>query len=61
MPIKREQYPMPDFVLSALKSENLLDRYNARPPYQRNDYIGCDYKANKLALCKTARNSGQAT
>lgn len=38
--LKRPQYPMPDFVLEALDSRNLVAAYNARPPYQRNDYIG---------------------
>jgi uncharacterized protein YdeI (YjbR/CyaY-like superfamily) len=31
---------MPDFVAKALKERNLLHAYRARPPYQRNDYIG---------------------
>jgi uncharacterized protein YdeI (YjbR/CyaY-like superfamily) len=31
---------MPDFVRSALESEGLQDRYDQRPWYQRNDYLG---------------------
>lgn len=31
---------MPDFVRTALESEGLKDRYNRRPWYQRNDYLG---------------------
>lgn len=31
---------MPDFVRKALESAGLEDRYNRRPWYQRNDYLG---------------------
>ena len=31
---------MPDFVRRALASHGLEAAYWARPPYQRNDYIG---------------------
>ncbi len=31
---------MPDFVRAALEEEKLLEAYQARPPYQQNDYIG---------------------
>lgn len=44
-PQKRVRHPMPDFVRVALKTANLVDQYNARPPYQRNDYIGWITKA----------------
>ncbi len=37
---RRERHPMPDFVLKALRKTNLFDAYEARPPYQQNDYIG---------------------
>ena len=37
---RRERYPMPDFVLQALKKAKLFDAYEARPPYQQNDYVG---------------------
>jgi uncharacterized protein YdeI (YjbR/CyaY-like superfamily) len=39
-PAKRERYPMPDYFLEALKRSKLFVAYSARPPYQRNDYIG---------------------
>jgi uncharacterized protein YdhG (YjbR/CyaY superfamily) len=39
-PTTREQYPMPDFIATALDQSNLWERYRARPPYQQNDYIG---------------------
>lgn len=31
---------MPDFVQKALDEHGLMDAYNARPPYQQNDYLG---------------------
>lgn len=36
----RPRYPMPEFIRKALSSRRLLAAYRARPPYQRNDYIG---------------------
>ncbi|MEW6403436.1 MAG: YdeI/OmpD-associated family protein [Chloroflexota bacterium] len=36
----RPRYLMPDFIRDALNARGLMDAYNARPPYQRNDYIG---------------------
>ncbi len=36
----RERYPMPDFIREALAGNKLVAAYDARPPYQRNDYIG---------------------
>ena len=38
--MKREVYDIPDYVAAALDKSGLWDRYRARPPYQRNDYIG---------------------
>lgn len=38
--MQRERYPMPDFICAALATKKLTAAYNARPPYQRNDYIG---------------------
>ncbi|HHI69711.1 MAG TPA: hypothetical protein ENJ91_01815 [Rhodobacteraceae bacterium] len=31
---------MPDFVEQALKDSGLMEAYQQRPPYQRNDYLG---------------------
>lgn len=45
--LKRPIYPMPDFVLTALKDNKLFDAYEARPPYQRNDYIGWIMRAKR--------------
>ncbi len=35
----RPRETMPDFVSTALNERGLRDRYDARPPYQRNDYL----------------------
>jgi uncharacterized protein YdeI (YjbR/CyaY-like superfamily) len=34
---KREE--MPEFVRKALEESGLRDKYDVRPPYQRNDYL----------------------
>lgn len=36
----RPRYPMPKFMREALIEYGLMNAYTARPPYQRNDYIG---------------------
>jgi hypothetical protein len=38
--LKRPRNPMPYFVRSALVKRGLLEAYQGRPPYQRNDYLG---------------------
>ncbi len=38
--LKRVHHPMPDFIRSALSAKKLSAAYEARPPYQRNDYLG---------------------
>ena len=35
----RAREPMPDFVANALDGAGLRAAYDARPPYQRNDYL----------------------
>ncbi|KKB79965.1 hypothetical protein VW35_05735 [Devosia soli] len=35
----RKREDMPDFVAAALESRGLRGKYEARPPYQRNDYL----------------------
>jgi uncharacterized protein YdeI (YjbR/CyaY-like superfamily) len=35
----RKRESMPDFVAAALEQRGLRERYDARPPYQRNDYL----------------------
>ncbi len=49
MTLKRAQNPMPDFVKAALESKGLAAVYAARPPYQRNDYLGWIARAKREA------------
>ena len=35
----RDLQPMPDFVAAALRDHGLVEQYQARPAYQRNDYL----------------------
>ena len=35
----RKREDMPDFVRTALDERGLWDKYDARPAYQRNDYL----------------------
>ena len=37
--LRRPIQAMPDFVRKALFETGLMDSYNNRPPYQRNDYL----------------------
>ena len=48
-PLKRERYPMPDFVRDALEEKRLMEAYRARPDYQQNDYIGWITRAKRDA------------
>lgn len=45
----RERHPMPDDVAEALAEHGLRAAYDARPPYQRNDYIGWITRAKRTA------------
>jgi len=38
--LKREIYPMPDDIRAVLQARGLVERYDARPAYQQNDYVG---------------------
>ena len=38
--LSRAIHPMPAFVRRALSEHGLLEAYKARPPFQRNDYVG---------------------
>ena len=44
----RPLYPMPEFMREALETRGLMQAYNARPPYQRNDYIGWITRAKRV-------------
>ena len=39
-PLSRPLQEMPDYVREALAARGLMGAYEARPPYQRNDYLG---------------------
>ncbi len=38
--LKRAKNPMPAYVSAALNEQGLMNAYQARPPYQQNDYLG---------------------
>jgi len=38
--VRRERYEMPDDVYRLLVDWDLMFRYEERPAYQRNDYLG---------------------
>jgi uncharacterized protein YdeI (YjbR/CyaY-like superfamily) len=38
---------MPGFVREALERHGLMAAYQARPPYQRNDYVGWITRAKR--------------
>lgn len=40
MALTRQINPMPDWIRSELVSRGLVGTYEARPDYQRNDYLG---------------------
>lgn len=45
--LQRPRHPMPDFVRRALEERGLMADYNARPAYQRNDYLGWISRAKR--------------
>jgi uncharacterized protein YdeI (YjbR/CyaY-like superfamily) len=45
--LKRPLNEMPDFVRDALLERGLMDAYEGRPPYQRNDYLGWITRAKR--------------
>jgi uncharacterized protein YdeI (YjbR/CyaY-like superfamily) len=45
--LKRPENPMPEFVREALEEQGLMNAYRARPPYQRNDYLGWINRARR--------------
>ena len=47
MTLKRPLNPMPSFVREALAARNLTAAYEARPPFQRNAYVGWITRARK--------------
>ena len=47
MTLSRDLNPMPAEVRQALEARALVDAYQARPPFQRNDYLGWIARARK--------------
>jgi uncharacterized protein YdeI (YjbR/CyaY-like superfamily) len=47
MALTRATQPMPDSVARALDADDLRTAYDARPPYQRNDYLGWINRARR--------------
>lgn len=45
--LKRALEPMPGFVKQALEREGLMQAYDERPAYQRNDYLGWINRAKR--------------
>ncbi len=45
--MRRPRHPMPDLVREALEEHGLLEAYEVRPPYQRNDYLGWIARAKR--------------
>ena len=45
--LKRPIQPMPDAIREALTSRDLMGAYDARPPYQRNDYLSWIARAKR--------------
>ena len=46
---RRPRHPMPESIQEALLQRGLMEVYNSRPPYQRNDYIGWITRAKQKA------------
>jgi uncharacterized protein YdeI (YjbR/CyaY-like superfamily) len=45
--LRRDLNPMPDDVRQALEARGLVNAYEGRPPFQRNDYLGWITRARK--------------
>ena len=52
----RTVYSIPYYISSALDGSGLWERYRARPPYQRNDYIGWITRAKREETRKKRLN-----
>jgi uncharacterized protein YdeI (YjbR/CyaY-like superfamily) len=52
--LKRPKVAMPAFVRNALSERGLMEAYQVRPPYQRNDYLSWISQA-KLQATKAKR------
>jgi uncharacterized protein YdeI (YjbR/CyaY-like superfamily) len=45
--LTRPRNPMPQFVREALATRGLAQAFEARPPYQQNDYLGWITRAKR--------------
>ena len=45
--LKRPLHSMPEFVREVLLQRGLMEAYQERPPYQRNDYLGWIARAKR--------------
>ena len=45
--LTRPRHQMPAFVRDALLERGLMEAYNSRPSYQRNDYVGWITRAKR--------------
>ena len=45
--LKRPVNIMPEYIRIELEERGLMDAYMARPPYQRNDYLGWIMRAKQ--------------
>jgi hypothetical protein len=45
--LKRPIQPVPDIVRGAVTARDIMGAYDARPPYQRNDYINWITRAKR--------------
>lgn len=44
---RRPRQVMPEFIRQALEQRGLMQAYENRPPYQRNDYLGWILRAKR--------------
>ncbi|WP_394888832.1 YdeI/OmpD-associated family protein [Mesorhizobium sp. AaZ16] len=47
MALTRDINPMPDHIREELQARGLIPAYEARPDYQRNDYLGWIARAKR--------------
>lgn len=47
MALKRDIQSMPDDIAALIEKRGLRTAYDARPPYQRNDYLGWIARAKR--------------
>jgi hypothetical protein len=66
--LKRPLQPMPEDVRKALARRHLRSAYEARPAYQRNDYLGWiaravrpDMRKRRLTRCSTSSTAAMST